>query len=280
MTALTKPFIMLALHRTGTRMLCDALCSHPDIPNMVHEFNGTEEEFLELPYVLSNRYQDWMEKYRTIHIYRDSEAGARSMLLMSAEFPGKRSFDLPRDEIQNLVDKRELWDKEFKSDYSISYEEITGDEEVESFSTAVSEKLCKWLNIPYYELITRSRKPEDTAGITVLLADEMLDVGVHRFSTPILRSEIRQARMERVHYERLSEPEQSVFSWHIYEDGVRMGSAWPDAGKRYARRRGQRLLWQTLSGYIGDDRLKTSGLFEVVIDTTVPFHLKLYVDFM
>lgn len=122
-------FIILALPRTGTKMLCSALATHPDVDYVRHEFRGTEVEFLEHPMILSNYVNPWMAKYPTVHMYRENAcAGAVSMLLMPYIFP-PNAVDMPESEVIALANQRKAWDAEMasKADYSFSYESLLTD---------------------------------------------------------------------------------------------------------------------------------------------------------
>ncbi len=157
---MSKPFIILALPRTGTKMFCDAIRSHPDIPSVHHEFRGTEEEFWESPYVLSNYWHDWMddERITKIHLYRENAiAGAQSMLMMHYNFPDN-VVTLPVHEVQELANKRKAWDAELAkhADHTLSYEQACGGKEATELP--VSELLCEWLSLSPQPLITTHRK--------------------------------------------------------------------------------------------------------------------------
>lgn len=155
-----KPFIILALPRTGTKMLADALCSHPDIPMVRHEFRGTEAEYWEHPYVLANEVSDWMldDRITRIHVYRENAvAGARSMLLMSNRFPDG-VVTLPVEELEAMARKRNEWDEVLyaASHFKISYEQLCRGKEVTILHE--SELLCEWLGLEYHPLTTNNKK--------------------------------------------------------------------------------------------------------------------------
>ena len=142
--------MILALPRTGTKMLCSALLSHPEIPQVTHEFTGGLWSFLKHPYVLSNHVKWWMRwPVKIIHLERESHvAGALSMIKMHYKFPD-RSFDIPVSEVRSLVDFRARAQKKMKNraNQTISYEEITGGTNITEFSLEISHRLCDFLGV-------------------------------------------------------------------------------------------------------------------------------------
>ena len=129
-----RPFVILALPRTGTKMFCSAVHQHRGIPSITHEFKGTEQEFRAHPAVLSNYLKPWMlhQDIVKIHLHReDAVAGGLSMLLLQYTMPDGL-FDVPVDEVEAAAKYRRKLDAEFAAvaDISISYEEITGGESV------------------------------------------------------------------------------------------------------------------------------------------------------
>lgn len=155
-----RPFIILALPRTGTSMLVHALRTHPDIGALRHEFIGDELDFLKDPQVLSNYYQPWMRKYPRIHVYREnSKAGALSMLMMHYIFPDGVQ-ELPIDELLSLAKQREDWDAELRkeADWSVSYEDICGDAEITELPAWFSDKFCGHVGLAPAILTTDTQK--------------------------------------------------------------------------------------------------------------------------
>ena len=155
-----KPFVILALPRTGTHMLCNALKSHPDIDNVTHEFKGSESEFMEHPQILSNYVKDWMSKYPTVHMYReDACAGARSMLMMGYLFPDGVA-DLPENELLTLANQRKQWDEEMRqvADYSFSYESLLEGGIATILPAAFSDRFCDHVGIERHTLTTTITK--------------------------------------------------------------------------------------------------------------------------
>lgn len=155
-----RPFIIFALPRSGTTMLCNALESHPEIKQVIHEFRGDEAWYWKYPAILSNYVKDWMlsDDITRIHVYReDAIAGARSMLLMNYIFLDG-VVTLPANEVEKLAEQRKAWDAEFaeQADYSISYEELCGGKEATTLHG--SRRLCDWIDIPYRPLVTDRRK--------------------------------------------------------------------------------------------------------------------------
>ena len=155
-----KPFIVLALSKTGTTMLVNALNSHPQIEDVVHEFRGDEEKFIEHPQVLSNYFHDWMKGVPLIHIYReDAIAGARSMLLMSYTFPDG-VVTLPKKEVLILARQRQGWDSEFEAvaDFSVSYEMLCNGGEIKQLPTWFVEDFCRLVGLKKHPMTTEIRK--------------------------------------------------------------------------------------------------------------------------
>jgi len=286
MTAPIEPFILLANPRTGTRMVCDALQSHKDVPYVIHEFNGSEEEFLETPYILTNHYKPWMGKYRTVHIFReDVRAGAKSMLNMSVRYPNQGAEELPELELQEVSAIRAINDANMAAvaDYSISYEELTGGRQIVCIPTAAAAKLCNWLGLGYQVLTVRTLKAKPATGTTVPLADEWVEPGVYEFKVDIPQwATTRQARMRRT-FEDLNRVNESLGSFELWEDDIYMGGQRPEMGKQYHTRIGQRIMWQTLSGSAYDsegNRILTGKTMRIRLETNTAFYLQLYADFM
>lgn len=155
-----KPFVILALPRSGTKMFCSAVSSHPDIPTVTHEFRGTEDKFWESPYVLSNFYRDWMHKLPIIHLTRDNYIqGARSILLMGYNFPDG-VVDLPTNEVVDMARWREGWDKEHSdlAGLSVSYESLCRDRDVKTLPQDFSKRFCEFVGVPHAPLVTEVSK--------------------------------------------------------------------------------------------------------------------------
>ncbi len=190
-----RPFIILALPRSGTKMVCSALYNHPGIPDaptitvtirgrkvrhkipqIRHEFRGTQAQFWQHPYVLSNFLKPWMtwplwkrvlrypfqpsrwRRIRLIHLERiDKVDGARSVLMMGYHFPDHVQ-DIPLDRVEKIAKARRAMDEEFfkVSDWVVSYESLTDDGSeqtelpawfVDRFSELVGVETCR-LEIP------------------------------------------------------------------------------------------------------------------------------------
>ena len=160
-----RPFVILALPRTGTTLLVEALSAHPEIPNVIHEFRGGLWRFIKHPYVLSNYRKWWMRLpfITKIHYYReDAIAGAKSMLLMHYQFP-PGAATLPIDEVLKLAKKRKQWDERFRkiADYTITYEGLTNGKEIDLFPEKLSRWLCDILKVGQWAFCTthvKSRK--------------------------------------------------------------------------------------------------------------------------
>lgn len=155
-----RPFVILALPRTGTKMLVSALNSHPEL-DVVHEFKGGLWSFLKHPYVLSNHRRWWMRwPIKVMHVYReDSVAGAISLLKMSYTFPDL-SFDLPVDEVSRLVAFRREEEKEMSkaSYYRVSYEDLTNGEEITELPRWFVDEFCEFVGIESAEMKTAEKK--------------------------------------------------------------------------------------------------------------------------
>jgi len=154
-----RPFIILALPRTGTKMLVSAMDSHPDMPKSVHEFRGSFWRFLKHPYVLSNKIQWWMRwPIKIMHVGReDSKAGALSLLKMSYKFPAG-SYEIPKEEVDKLEKfRREAEGKmRQRAHWSITYEKLTGGQDVREL--ALSVEICNFFNIRPRALMPTTEK--------------------------------------------------------------------------------------------------------------------------
>jgi hypothetical protein len=136
-------------------MLSRSLTHHPDVPHIVQEFKGTEAEYWEHPYVLSNFLHDWMldERIVKMHLWReDYIQGARSLLMMGYPFPDS-VVDLPPHEVVRLARERESDDKQFRqvSLWSVSYEELTGGKQI--------TVLPKWLVVQFCDAVGIEPEP-------------------------------------------------------------------------------------------------------------------------
>ena len=156
-----RPFVILALRRTGTKMLVSALGSHPDIPPVTHEFDGGLWRFLKHPYVLSNHRKWWMRwPIKVVHVYReDVVAGSLSMLLMSYSFtPGQ--FDVPVNEVQAVADMRNQMDMKFakRAAWSVSYEQLCGGRDAVWLCWDFAERFCRFVGVPVRGLKTKAEK--------------------------------------------------------------------------------------------------------------------------
>lgn len=147
----SKPFVILALPRTGTKMLVNGLNKHPDIPDIIHEFKGTEEKFWESPAVLSNTLEDWMldDRIKRIHVGRqDAVMGALSLMLMSYRFPDGQ-FTVPPEEVKKVAQFRREKEEEMRrvSHYSLTYEDITGGESIDELPEWFVHWFCTLIEV-------------------------------------------------------------------------------------------------------------------------------------
>ena len=156
-----RPFVILALPRTGTKMLASALARHPEISHVTHEFRGGLWQFLKRRAVLSNYRKWWMRwPIRVIHVYReDVVAGACSMLLLPYVMPDGM-FELPEDEVARVIKYRNELDADLGkyAEYSVSYEQICGGREATRLDTEFSYRVCDLLGIERRRLKTGMRK--------------------------------------------------------------------------------------------------------------------------
>jgi len=129
-----RPFIIHSLPRSGTRMLCGMLQSHPDIHEVIHEHWGTEAEWRAAGGCLM-QYQHvpdwaWDVDATRIHFTRDYHDGALSQLLMSYHALPNGTFDVPQFVVDELAEQRQALDKQLRErvafDFCLSYEQITG----------------------------------------------------------------------------------------------------------------------------------------------------------
>ncbi len=168
-----KPFIILALPRSGTKMVARSLSTHPDIPDIVHEFRGTPQEYWRHPYALSNFLKPWMldERILKVHLFReDVVAGARSILTMGYHFPdGVQELELWRVERAAKERKEIIQRMESACDWSVSYEELTNNgEEIKLLPQWFVDKFCKsigvkprHIHVPFGKNPTVTLKNED-----------------------------------------------------------------------------------------------------------------------
>lgn len=158
-----QPFVILALPRTGTKMLVSGLSAHPDISDVIHEFKGSEEDFWRHPYVLSNTLEDWMldDRIKRIHIGRhDCIEGAISLILMGYRFPD-RSYDIPEQEVLGTARYRKAKEEEMRkvSHYSLTYEDITGGESIDALPEWFVHRLCELIGVaPLHIPVQTSKK--------------------------------------------------------------------------------------------------------------------------
>lgn len=157
-----KPFVILALPRSGTTLLCTSLATHPDVDHVRHEFRGDEAGFWDHPHVLSNYYKDWMASQNIvkIHFYRENlYKAALSQLTNTGPILPDDVCELPESEVRRLIDKRRQWHAEFDAvcDHRLSYEQLTGGKELTGeFPEAASAKLCQWLDLaPFSFAVTQ-----------------------------------------------------------------------------------------------------------------------------
>lgn len=154
-----RPFVILALPRTGTKMLVSALQSHPDMPDIIHEFKGSYHEFIDKKYVLSNTVESWMKPpIKIMHLGRtDTVDHALSLLKMSYTFPDGE-FELPMGEVAKLAKDSFHMQMEMEkiARFSITYEELTAKVGVNEL--ARSEDLCEFFEIKPRKLITVTQK--------------------------------------------------------------------------------------------------------------------------
>lgn len=154
---MVRPFIILALPRSGTKMVARALSHHPEIPEVTHEFRGTEDEYRSHPYVLSNFLHDWMlaDDIARIHIAReDAVAGAISILTMGYNFPDDACY-LPIDEVRRQAKERERREAQMAkaAHYVTSYERLTdGGQETTALPDWFLRHVYKLLNVSYHPL--------------------------------------------------------------------------------------------------------------------------------
>lgn len=168
-----KPFVILALPRSGTKMLVSALASHPDMPAVTHEFRGGLRDFLKHPYVLSNEIKWWMRwPIKVMHLGRvDSVAGALSLIKMSYNFPDM-SFDIPPDEVAKLATYRRDTERQMRrrSQWWIAYEDLTSNQDVRAI---MSDELCDFFGVERRPLtvMTDKRAPMRARNEAEICAD-------------------------------------------------------------------------------------------------------------
>ncbi len=145
-------------------MFVDALRSHPAISHVVHEFKGSEDEYWEHPYVLSNTLEDWMldDRITLVHLYReDAIAGAMSLLLMCYRFP-QRAFNLPANEVLELARWRKDADKRLAKPaaVSVSYESLCRGKQIDRLPQNFADTFCDLIEIDRRQLATSVQKTE------------------------------------------------------------------------------------------------------------------------
>lgn len=145
---IVKPFVILALPRTGTKMLVSALGSHPDMPKIIHEFRGDYHDYLKHPYVLSNTIESWMKPpIKIMHVGRESAiAGALSMIKMAYRFPDG-SFDIPVEEVRKVAEFRREAESRMRkiAQWSITYESMTLGKDVREIYNSV--EICEFFGV-------------------------------------------------------------------------------------------------------------------------------------
>ena len=158
-----KPFVILALPRTGTKMLITALESHPDVPKIIHEFRGSFWDYLKHPYVLSNEVKWWMRwPIKVLHVGReDAVAGALSMIKMAYKFPDN-SFDIPPDEVKKVADfrRQEEQKMEKRAQWSTTYETLTGGRNIRELILSVD--ICKFFKLRPRALMPTTEQVRET----------------------------------------------------------------------------------------------------------------------
>lgn len=272
-----KPFVILALPRTGTKMLITALESHPDMPKIIHEFRGDYDKFLAHPYVLSNKIQPWMKPpIKIMHVGReDAEAGALSLIKMGYPFS---TYDIPEDEIQKLAAFRRETEAEMKAvaQWSTTYEALTNNEEATQLNN--SDAICKFFGVTPEQLIAdtkKTTKPKERRTENVFTG--MVNETIEKTIAVPANATIVQLVSERRLFEFDAEDVE------LYRMEINIGDGWRGAGFDAVKRDGdktvrpgQRRLWDWYHDTIPSD-LKTVG---VRVVPHRPFVCCIHVDFL
>jgi hypothetical protein len=154
-------FLVHSLPRSGSKMLCHMLNSHPDL-SVQHEYRGTKRKLLELGHDgILCQWQHlpawtWDEDLIRIHLTREYRAAACSQLLMNNQFFINGTYDLPVWAVDELAEQRADMDHQLLQritpDMTITYEEITCDTATEWMPTELARHLLAILGEEYHDL--------------------------------------------------------------------------------------------------------------------------------
>ena len=164
--------LLFSLPRSGSRMLCSMLDSHPQV-NCWHEYlveGQIDEDMAKLSengkvavgHCQWNLARKLYGKYPTILLYREDETrGAIGQMMLSIP-RAHGEYMLKPDTVKRVARERREHIEEMKqhADLLISYEEITDNKPTRIAPQAVSDKLCDFIGVSRWMLYTDSAKKE------------------------------------------------------------------------------------------------------------------------
>jgi hypothetical protein len=160
-----KPFLLMSLPRSGSKMLCSMLGSHPQIACPHEPFFNQERrdnyraylESLQGEVVIGHvhfhhlspaMFADAMPK---ILLERDYADGAISQILNGSRRPD-RQFEIKREYVQIAAEERQRRTEIMRphADLVLTYEQLT--------TTDASKLICEFLGVDVMPLLPRTRK--------------------------------------------------------------------------------------------------------------------------
>lgn len=171
-------FLLLSLPRSGSRMLCDLLNSHPDIA-CEHELYGDPDKRSDYRGALDNLSDKYGKpvavghaQYGQLHssmlidkikrlllVREDKLRGAISAMLMGVP-RANGLFRLESWQVRQLQDERALHTAIMRphADEVVTYEELTGGEAIVELAETQARRLCAFFGVTYHPLTTTVRK--------------------------------------------------------------------------------------------------------------------------
>jgi len=169
---MTKQFLVISQHKTGSRMLCDMLASHPDL-KCPHEYldrpshNADWRQALAdlgpggVGHVQAKSVTDDMltADVQRIVLTRDPIDSALSFLRITFE-PSEGQWEIPPDAFHAEVSRRTTAADRLlaSADYVIRYEDLTQGGEMRECPASIAANLCRFLGVELAPLRTRIRK--------------------------------------------------------------------------------------------------------------------------
>ena len=170
--------LLLSLARSGSTMLCEMLDSHPHVVcrhewtndwRRARMFDGSMDALARSsgkPVVVVHAQFDQIYPAMLrpglprILLERDYINGALSEMRSLHGNPAGATFALPNAQFAKRVAERNARTTMMRAfaDLSVSYEALTGNEDVVAMPEVVGQQLCAFLGVPYYEMRPRRRK--------------------------------------------------------------------------------------------------------------------------